>query len=327
MRSAMLAPFATAMRELGVDPYHLVRKVGIPVGAMENGYEPISARSYRRLLEAAAEAGRCEELGLRIAEAFSLPMAGPVGLLARNAATLGAAIDDAARYLRYQTNCVEVITEPAGELVAVATIFPAFEAAACRPFVEVMVGALVQILRGLARPGWRPAQVTFAHPAPRDPAPYRQLFGSVSFGERLNAVLITQEDLDMPIVGADPQMAREVARFIENNAAPMAALSQTAQVTEMIKRLLPEGRSSIDEVAQHLGVTTRTVQRRLSYEGKSFSALTEAARKDLVAKHLHSPNVRLSSIARRLGFSSASAFSRWFHKVYGVQPRRFQRAF
>jgi AraC-like DNA-binding protein len=135
---------------------------------------------------------------------------------------------------------------------------------------------------------------------------------------------MTEADLATTLPEADPQMAAEIARFIEANAQPVNA-SATETVTGHIRRLLPTGDCNVDRVAQLMGVDRRTVHRRLSAEGASFTELVDTIRREIVIRQLIHTDRPLSEVAKLVGFSSLSTFSRWFRQAFGVQPSEYRR--
>jgi len=251
-------------------------------------------------------------------------MMGPVGLLMREQPNVRAAVDVLRRYLRYQHDYVEIRTEPSGGGLMILPELTSARTRASRQMVDLTVAMCVQIFRSLLGDAWRPARGALARPAPADVAPYRALLGAVEFGASFTGFLMTNEDLATPLGPADPQMAREIARYIEASAAPQGA-SASETVSSLILRLLPYGECNVDRVAQQLGVDRRTVHRRLAAEGKSFTQLLEAARRDVATWQLSHGDQPLTEVTALVGFSSLSTFSRWFRAAYGIQPSEFRR--
>jgi AraC-like DNA-binding protein len=97
-----------------------------------------------------------------------------------------------------------------------------------------------------------------------------------------------------------------------------------ARVRELIEVLLPAGHCSIVQVARSLGVERRTVQRRLTDSGETFSSLLGAVRGELAERLVHNPRRSLTEIAEELGFSESSAFTRWFRGQFGCSPKEWR---
>ncbi len=324
VRSALLLAFADAARSLGLDPYHMLRRAGLPVSALDYGDYQIPADRVQALLADSARAAGSEEFGLLVGRAFRLSMMGPLGLLMREQPNARSALEVLQRYLRYQDDNVDVRTESVGGGLMILPELISPRTRASRQMIDLTVAMYVQLFRGLLGEAWRPARVALSRPQPADPAPYRALLGAVEFSASFNGFLMTALDLATPRSGSDPHMAREIAQFIEANAAPPDA-SASDMISALILRLLPDGACNIDRVAQHLGVDRRTVHRRLAAEGKSFTQLLETARRDVATWQLSHGDQPLSEVTALVGFSSLSTFSRWFRAAYGMQPSVFRR--
>jgi AraC-like DNA-binding protein len=324
IRSAVLSAFAEAARTLGLDPYHMLRRAGLPVTALDHPDYLLPADRIQALLADSAKAANSEEFGLAVGACFKLSMLGSVSLLLREQPTLRDAITALARYIRYQNENVEVWIEPRPQSAMVVLRLLSARTRASRLMMEMTVAQLVQIVRALIGDEWRPSRVVFAHAPPSDVGPYRRLLGEVEFRAPHSGVELTEEELATPLPEADADMARQVARFIEANILPAnARMSETVQA--LIQRLLPDGECSVDRVAQHLGFDRRTVHRRLAAEGHSFTELLDGARRQVATWQLSHGDQPLSEVTHMVGFSSLSTFSRWFRQAYGIQPSEYRR--
>jgi AraC-like DNA-binding protein len=324
VRSAVLIAYAEAMGSLGLDPYRMMRKVGLPVGALKNPNTKIPVDSLRALLAESARVGGCEEFGLLVGRAVTMSMKGPLGSLIREQPTVRAAVEALRRYLHYQNDNVEIRIDERDGLAVLEPILLSARTRRDRHMVEMTVAMNVQILRALLGDAWMPVRVTFAHGPPKDTGPYRDDFGAVEFNHRSNSIILTRADLDTALPDADAETAREIARYFERRAKPSSD-SMVETISGLIANLLPAGQCSVDEVANHLGIHRRTVHRRLASEGQSFSQLLETARREVATNALSKGDQPLGAIMREAGFSSASSFSRWFHQAYGIQPSEFRR--
>ena len=267
MRSSVLTAYVEAARELDLEPYRLLRKAGVPDGALEHGDMKVSARRVADLLDASAEQSGREDIGLRVGGAFRLSMKGPLGLLLREPATVGKALEALAHYIRYQNTTVELIVtdRDGGKSMEIGLLSDAFRTSV--QSVDMTLAMYVQTLRGLLGDNWMPASVRMVRPPPADLSAFHDQLGAVTFGQSVNAIDLSARDIAASIPGADADMARELARYIERGVSH-AGRSTTERVSELIVRLLPTGHCTIDELAGHLGVDRRTIHRRLAGEGR-----------------------------------------------------------
>ena len=105
---------------------------------------------------------------------------------------------------------------------------------------------------------------------------------------------------------------------VQNSAVPIG------QLGIVVMRLLATGYPKLERVAGEVGITRRTLQRRLATAGTSYSNLVNEARYQLAAELLEDRSVPISSIAKAVGFANHSGFSRAFHRWTGMTPRQYR---
>jgi AraC-like DNA-binding protein len=97
------------------------------------------------------------------------------------------------------------------------------------------------------------------------------------------------------------------------------------RVRRLVVLLLPRKHCRADVVAQHLGVSRRTVSNYLAAEGTSFGRLVDDMRQELLVQYRDEGQRSLSEVALLLGFSELSAFSRWHRRQFGLPARSMAR--
>ncbi len=171
--------------------------------------------------------------------------------------------------------------------------------------------------------GGQPSVVSPIRP-PQSLETHHRLFGPhVEFGHEFDGCVLAPAALDAPIPGADPGIALQLERYAEHLGGRVNATS-LEQVRERIIELLPAGTCSIGRVASHLGVNQRTVQRRLTEEGWTFSGLVNEIRCEYVAHYLTTGGRSFADAAGLLGFSGPPAFTRWFRTAFGCPPSQWR---
>jgi len=251
-----------------------------------------------------------------MAEARQLSDLGPLGLLVREQPTVRLALEACAQYANRLNEALHLTLEQQGEVVVLREELLFGALGSSRQSTELAIGVIFRTLRHFLGSDWRPKRVCFAHAAPRDRSVHNRVFGvRVEFGHAFNGIVCARSDLDRSNPRADPGIARLARRLLESDAA--APSDMTTHVRHLSLRLLGAGRLGIRSVAEHLGVDRRTVHRRLLEEGHSYSEVVTAVKRELAVRYLEDPERRLGDVAELLGFSTLSAFSRWYRSQFG----------
>ncbi|MEY9844764.1 AraC-like DNA-binding protein [Streptacidiphilus sp. BW17] len=321
VRTAALNGYVELSRSLGIDPQALLRRVGLDAAALTVQDRWVSGAACVQLLELSAAASRREDFGLRLAEYRRLSTLGPIGLVVREEPDVRSAIG---LLLRHEDTYNEALHTRLSEAQGLATLkvgLDVGERLELRQATELAVAAFHRVLCGFLGNRWQPLTVCFSHRAPSDTHTHRRLFGPVAEFEReFDGIVFYASDLDSPNALADPQLRAYARQFFDVIATPKDT-SAKDRVRELIEVLLPAGNCSVDQVAHSLGVDRRTVHRWLGETGDTFSSLLNTTRTQLAERFVANRRRSLTEISGLLGFSSPSAFSRWFREQFGCSAR------
>ncbi|MFI7409712.1 AraC family transcriptional regulator [Streptomyces sp. NPDC049627] len=324
VRTAALSGYVELCRTLGIDPQALMKRVGLDTAALAVQDRWISGAAAVQLLELSATASGHDDFGLLMAEFRRFANLGPVSLVVREEPDVRSALG---LLIRHQHMYNEVLHARLSEGDGLATLkvdLQIGEAMEARQATELAVAAFHRILRGFLGARWQPLSVWFRHPAPADTATHQRAFGPmVGFGREFDGIVFYSDDLDAPNAMADPLLREYARQYFESIVVPKDA-TVADRVRELIEVLLPSGRCSIEQVARSLGVDRRTVHRQLASSGETFSSLLNATRMHLAEQFVANPRRSLTEISDLLGFSSLSAFSRWFSERFGCSPRAWR---
>lgn len=324
VRSAALTAYFDVARELGFNPAAVLRRAGLTRSLLRDPEQRIPARAAVDLLEDSAALSGSPTYGLRMAELRHLSDFGVVGLLIPHQPTLRDAVATIIRHRRLLNESLAVQFEEVGRTAVLREELMSDRPA--RQATELAVAVLFRMCRGLLGERWKPRGVRFTHAAPADLQAHRRVFACrVDFGAEFNGIVCTAAELDAPTPGADPVMARHVERFVET-LAPAGPQSIAQEVRRALYLGLPSGHAGIDQVASGLGLSVRTLQRRLDQAGVGFGALLDDVRGELAERYLRMPHYTLGRVSELLGYAMPSAFTRWFGARFGVAPRDWRRA-
>lgn len=318
VRSAIAVLNAASVR---IRPQELTAAVGIDHHLLLEPTGHIALRQLVALYEAAAHRTGESTIGLRVGANTDPKMFDLLGYIIANSTNLREAFGNAARYLPLWTD--GAIIQVIGDGSTVHVIWEYLDPAIvdCRQDCEMSVITIAAMATRFGR-GVNPREVHFRHPAPRDAGEHRRHLGApVRFGMRANQIIFEAAALRIPVVGADPRLGallEAVAR--ERLAERPIGGSIVDRVRVAIKRS-----SRLDDVARDLGLSTRSLERRLRAQGQSFRGLRALVRREIAEQYLRHSGVALGEIARRLGYSSVTEFHRAFRAWTGVTPAQFRR--
>lgn len=316
--------------ELGGDPDQLLSKAHLDGAATEDPDRFIDYRSAISALELAARATSAWDFGRKLGARQGLDILGPVGVAARTAENVGAALTAVDRYMTVYSPALKIAIDPqVGQRYARFDWRMGPDNAPAHPqAAELGLAVSARIFRLLAGGDFRPSTVYFQHQPLTDTADYLRDFGCpVRFGAVSTGFLFDRSILLRPL-SADStvhELVREYLDTIIAAAPPTAPTHLVDQVRLIIRRTLPTGGVSLELVASHLALHPRTLQRRLAELEYSFATLADTVRREEAERYLGETNLPLSGLATTLGYSEQSVLARSCQRWFGASPSAVRR--
>ena len=148
----------------------------------------------------------------------------------------------------------------------------------------------------------------------------------MEFGADTDEIALISNTRELPVIHADHYLNDLLLKYCEVALADRGAcVSQLrTRVENAISSVLPHGRVLVEDVARSLGMSKRTLARKLSDEGLNYSELLEHLRRDLAVHYLNDRKMHVSKIAWLLGFSEVSAFTHAFKRWTGKTPSQMR---
>jgi len=305
----------------GMDPRELFRAAGSDFAPPSVAGSRLPFSIIDRVRAQAAQLSGDEAFGLRVAKVFHPSQLDSLGFAWLASHSLRDGFARLARFARVvNTRATFHLSNNANGL----SVEPGIAVDSLNPVVmHDQVMALTMTLCKLnAGDNFTPLRVSMTRPAPRDVAPFEALFGCVpSFDEAANVIQIAAKDADRQHLSANPMIAllhdEMMTKTLQSTEPDFAS-----RVRDIAIRRLTSGEVGIEVVASELNISARSVRRRLEGQGLSFRKILDHARSELAQAYLSTNTMTMSEIAYMLGFSSQSAFSRAYHRWYGVAPSR-----
>lgn len=180
------------------------------------------------------------------------------------------------------------------------------------------------IRRGTRQP-LTPRRVEFASERPKHDTRHDYFRCPIRYGASRNALVLKSADLNRPFPGHNPELLEVLTPAL---AAALGELEAQSSIREqakvVLKRSLASGRPELSDVAHELGMSERTLQRRITEEGSTFRELVAHARQELWRRLLADPASSIDEVAYLLGYQDTSSFYRAFRDGEGVTPNRWR---
>lgn len=234
-----------------------------------------------------------------------------------------------ARYRRVFSDVMEIDTERLASDGVLSWYFNVPSSVARRQYVEFGASGIVASLRRNVNRRVTPDYVTFKHVRKTNRAAFEDFFGcDVRFGARTNAMKLKASDLALPLSTADNELYSVLTQYCDDvlRRQSKRAPDLIVDVERAIVDRLAVGEASQNKVAVALGMSARTLSRRLAKEGTTFFRTLEELRKSLAVNYLKDSDLVLAEISFLLGYSGLSSFSEAFKRWTGQSPGQFRNA-
>lgn len=325
VRSASLTGYVELAQDLGLDAPAMLRRAGLALRALANPQAPLSTQTVQRLLQDSAQASGAEDFGLRLAATRSLSNLGVISLVLKEETTVRAALDTLCRYLQLINASLVTRLDEYDGLLRISEDIVAGPRMRQEQALQLAVGVMHRILRELLGTHWQPLRVYLRQAAPSMPDRFTAFFGApVEFDAAYNGIVCRSGDLVQQREAGPSAAALFARRYLDEELA-LRVGSVQAHTRQLISALLPSGRCTSSQVAQHLGVDRRTLHRHLQAQGVDFSHVLQTVRMEIVEQQLRQNQRSMTEIASLLGFASASAFAYWFRCSFDCSPRRWRQ--
>jgi len=318
------------MKQVGVDTDEVLARVDLSSGALQQR-ERISVATMVAIWDAAEKVSRNPMLGFEVGELAKPEMLDVVGYCMKHGDTLEDVIERWTSYARLLGDLFlfELVSER--DQVAIRWTGAAHYAHHPQAANAVLAGtgAFGDYLLGHPL---ETTEVRFAYPRP-DHAPAIEAYlesraTRVTFDAAYNAIVFPRSWLAEPNTHRDPQLLEIIERQAK---AMLEELSDDAglsvKVSSVIAEALKGGDAGSARVAEQLGMSQRTMRRRLDEVGVQYRDLFDQVRRDLASRYLRDTDMDIGEIAFNLTFASIGSFGRAFKRWTGSAPSDYRKQY
>jgi AraC-like DNA-binding protein len=302
----------------------VLRDVGLRPETFADPDNRVDARADTQVWIELARRRPGRALGLRFgaAQQGAAPL-GLLGFLTMSSRTVGEALDISVRHhaLIEDAATTAIRSDQHGAIVRyMPQIGPRLP-----DIAEAVMATRVSLLRAFTGTSAVPTEVCFVHDRPRDVAPHHDLFGCpVRFGAAANTIAFDRDTLDLPLRTANADLRAFLESLARRRLDKFADAELPALVRTRLDEALRQGTFALSSIARQLGVSSRTLQRRLAEHGASFHRIVSEARFRRALELLEDTGRTTEDIAATLGFADARGFRRAFRRWSGLSPRAYR---
>lgn len=308
----------------GISVPGLLKRARLPAHLFEQEKIFVTTAQIFALWRGVAELSRTPGFGLRLGTELRFERSHPLAIAGVCSRSFSDALQRLARYKRL--TCPEEIRVERGEQeTSVEFFFP--EAKESQPDIMVDVGLswILHVGRRGTDGRITPLRLELTRSAKDKPLLENHFGCRVRFKANRNALVFRTRDLDLPFATQNDELVAMIGTHLESELnLQNAGRDIREQVRQTLTRSMAGKRPNLPDVARELGMSPRTLQRRLADSGSTFQELLEHARRERAHQYLTQTTVEFNEAAFMLGFEDVNSFFRAFQAWEGMSPTEWR---
>ena len=326
IRAAILHMLPAYLASVDLDAEPIFRQAGMTADDVRSSKIVYRAQATN-VLALTADAAGMAEIALTLGALADPDKLGPTGLAMKAGATLEGCLHAHRAWMPNMQSGVELgLHQEGAEAVLTHRLLGDDEAAWL--LYEGAAAFYFRMLRHLLGKDWTPERVSFPHACKGRKQIYEEFFGApVLFGRDEEArITFPREELSKPLAGRCGHGSGGGRGPPPLGEFRLSAGDVEIAVARMIAATLPDKPIGLPETAAVLGLSARTLQRRLGETGVTFEQMVDAQRHAIAIERLAGSEASVTAIAMRLGYSDVAHFNRAFRRWEGRSPTDFRRS-
>lgn len=316
-QASLFLPVILYLQNRGISVEDYLREAGISSVMMKKQSDLLSRKLIFQFINDICEAEEIEDIGLLVGQDLSLQKMGEIGQRMLNGRTVHDYLRRGSKQIG-QLSSAEYywLSEADDQVCFSASVTALDEKDKVQNYLYILlitINTISEVVRG-----WSPEEIT---------VPGLSLDTADKLSVKLPNTRILREGnyafFPVPDHILTHSLRPDYRTSLENLSAPPADF--LSSIKELMRNHVIEGRADVISFAKAAGLNQRTLQRRLTACGTSFTQLATEARIELARQWIHGQDYSISEIAARLGYKDPTNFSRAFRRVTGVSPRAYSR--
>ena len=314
-------------RRRGMDRRKLLTAAGLNSADLKDPDGRVPSSKIWKLWQAMIQADPDIALGLKLGDSRESPIRfGLVGYTIFYSRTLRQALHRLARYSSIIFETIQLIVESRdGKSGILLESDPQFDM--LRHPIDSRLASILSAMRTLSGKPVTPLEVELPYRKLTDTSFHRQFFKApLRFGRPKAALWFHSADLELPIQHADDTLVGYLDRLAQQKLKELSGTSLSERLGRTLWSELSGGPPPLRRVAELLGMSSRTLQRYLRNEGKTFRSALEDFRREMSTHLMDHRKLAVYEIAFLLGYADPSSFRRPFRRWHRKSPRASRRA-
>lgn len=324
--SSWLRALKITIERAGLDAPQLFREAGLDIAALDDPQARYPVEGTTRLWRLVRRATGDSAIGLRVADNIDNTTFNVLGYALLASPTLLACFQRIERYFRIVTNAADVAVERDGahhRLVVhmlPGRLQPADEAE------DALLCVLVGVTRHIYGAAFPIECIEMRRPEPEDTSTFKRVFAApLRFGQAATTVTVATSILEKPLPSGNAELARYSDTIMAEFVARLDRDDIVHRVHAAIIAQLPYQEPDANDVARRLGLSRRSMQRRLAAADTAWSSVLDDTRRELAVGYVADDGYTFSEITFLLGFADTSSFTRAFKRWAGETPRAYRQ--
>jgi len=312
---------------------HFCRQVGIEPESLTTPTAHFTSAQFERIWLDLQSVFQSPYVGLLEGQRMGLAMGGIVNLIAQVSPTLQIALQQFGQFHELFTDQTYyerfAIDETGPEIyleITLSTTIAEQSPFFARSTAECMFVVALRALSEYGKRAVKPSRVAWAFEPPAGIDLYQEIFRCpMQFGQPYNRLYFSRKELQRPVITHNAVLYQHFLQVINSYLADQQLQHFPHLIrTSLLKRLYNHQSLAIEEIAEDLNLSVRTLQRKLEQHQIAFQQICEEIRREVALQLIQKGHHNVNEIACLTGYKEASSFRRAFKRWTGQNPKAFQ---
>ncbi|NRF93484.1 AraC family transcriptional regulator [Paenibacillus frigoriresistens] len=323
---SLVYPIIKAIVFKGHNKDEFFKKVNIDESILQDPEARLSEEDFERITEAAAAITSDDMFGLHQGQNIEVSDLGILGYVMLHSKTIAQGLAAFQKYNVIVCNGYNINWQIEENDVIIGLSYNHPYKQPSRHCIEDMASSLYHLMIRLSCRNISLKEVHFTHALSTEIEAYTSVLGIMpQFGKDSNAIRISKDILDYPILLADSKLLGTFEAIAEETRHRlMQGRTFSDQLYNWIMKDMPMPFPSLKQTSLAFKMSVRSIQARLKHENTTYQDILNRARRELAVGYLAKPEYKIGEVAYLLHFSEPSAFQSAFKKWTGVTPRQYR---